>query len=523
MLPDACKKGSNPLKVGKMKYDAVIVPALETIRSTTVERLTDFAAEGGRVIFMGDCPSYVDCGDNASVKKLYEISEKVSFEKNAIVSALESNRKLEIRGQNGAYKDNYLYQLRTDGSAKWLFVANAVKESEHESWWGNVGMDTRPADKLYFKIKGKYTPKLYDTITGEIKDISFKVENGYTTFTIDAYLYDSFLFKLERYTVKSFDVPKKQYKTIAKLDRFNKVRYERKEPNVLLLDIAEWKVDSDTEYQPAEEMRRLDKLARARAGIPPKSGKQPWCLPPEIAEHTVTQKFTFSSEIEIENACFACEDMDVTEIFLDGVAVEKNVCGYYTDECIEKTLLPVIGKGKHELVITKPLAPRTYNENCFLLGEFNVKLEGLDYTLVAPTTEIGFGSVTSQGMPFYGGNVKYYINVDVKEDGASLRIRAPFYRGALVSASVDGKCVGKIVYNPYTVIAENVGKGTHTVELTLFGNRHNSFGALHNCDRKLRWFGPSAWFSTGDAFSYEHQIKEMGILASPTVEIIKNI
>lgn len=522
MFPDACKKVEKPIRVGKMKYDVIVVPALETIRSTTVERLDAFVKAGGRVIFMGECPTYVDCGDNTAVKSLYEAAEKVPFDKNAIITALEANRKIEIRGQNGGYSEGYLYQMRADGNAKWLFVAKGAKIVE-QNWWGGDNKDVYPTKKLYFKLNGKYTPKLYDTLTGEIKDISFTVENGCTKFTLNADLYDSFLFKLEKYTVKSLDVPTESYKAIARADKFGKVRYEREEPNVVLFDLAEWKWDNETEYQPLEEMRRLDKLVRAKAGIPPKSGKQPWCLPPEVAEHTVTLRFTFNSEINLKGAEFACEDMDVTEIFLDGKKIEKKLNGYFTDASIGRTILPEIGVGKHCIEITRPLAPRTYNENCFLLGDFNVRLEGLESTVVAPTKEIGFGSVTSQGMPFYGGNVKYYIDVDVPEDGCGLKIHSSFYRGALISAAVDGECVGKIVYNPYTVMANDVKKGKHTVELTLFGNRHNSFGALHNCDRSFRWFGPGAWYTTGDSFSYEHQIKEMGILSSPVIETIKTI
>ena len=521
MFPDACKNVDNPIKVGKMKYDVIVVPALETIRGTTVERLAKFIEAGGRVIFMGDCPKYVDCGDNTAVKELYAAAEYVPFERNAIVNALEKNRKLEIRKRNGGYADNYIYSMRIDGANKWLFVANAIKEDTKEYYRGGLGKDTCPAERLYFKIKGKYTPKLYDTVNGVVKDIAFTVENGYTTFTLNAYMYDSFLFKLEKYTVKSLSVSSEKYTSVSRVDRFGKVRYEREEPNVLLFDLAEWKWDDETEYQPLEEMRRLDRLVRAKAGIPPKSGKQPWCLPPETPEHTVTLRFTFNSEIEVKGAEFACEDMDATDIYLDGKKIEKKISGYFTDESIEKTLLPDIGVGKHTIETVKPLAPRTYNENCFLLGDFNVKLEGLESTIVAPTKEIGFGNVTSQGMPFYGGNIKYYIDVDVPEDGCGLKIHSSFYRGALISAALDGECVGKIVYNPYTVIAKDVKKGKHTVELTLFGNRHNSFGALHNCDRKLLWFGPGAWYAEGDAFSYEYQIKEMGILASPVIEIIK--
>ncbi len=525
MLPDACKKASNPLKVGKMKYDVVVVPGLETIRSTTVERLSDFKAAGGRVIFMGECPAYVDLDDNAEVKALYESCERVEYEKDAIVSALEPNRTLEIRGQRGGYKDNYLYQLRQDGSTKWLFVANAVKpETRLNNFRGFISPDAFPAEKLYFKIKGRYTPTLYDTVNGCVKEISFEVKQGYTAFTLDAYLYDSFLIRLDKYTVSKKTVaPAPTLSVIKRADRFVKVDYEREEPNVLLFDLAEWKWDNEENYQELEEMRRLDRLVRKKAGIAPKSGKQPWCLPEEKPCHSVTMRFTFNSEIELASSEFACEDMDTTEIFLDGEKIEKRITGYFTDESIEKTAMPKIGVGRHFIEIKKPLAPRTYNENCFLLGDFSVRREGLESTVTAPMKKIGFGSVTDQGMPFYGGNLKYRMDIEVPEDGCGVRVHASLYRGGLVSVAIDGECVGKIVYNPYTVLAENVNKGKHTLELTVFGNRHNSFGALHNCDSGRRWYGPDVFVTNGDAFSYEHRLKEFGILSSPTVEIVKKI
>jgi hypothetical protein len=51
-LPDFCLKGGNPLAVGNMAYEAVVVPACETLRSTTLERLEAFADAGGKLIFM---------------------------------------------------------------------------------------------------------------------------------------------------------------------------------------------------------------------------------------------------------------------------------------------------------------------------------------------------------------------------------------------------------------------------------------------------------------------------------------
>lgn len=112
--------------------------------------------------------------------------------------------------------------------------------------------------------------------------------------------------------------------------------------------------------------------------------------------------------------------------------------------------------------------------------------------------------------------------VYLKEMGfGGLRIHAPHYKGALISASIDGECVGKIVYQPYSLVVDGIGEGDHTIELTLFGNRHNSFGALHNCDDNFCWYGPFAWITQGDSFSYEYNLKDTGILRSPEITFLK--
>ena len=56
-LPSFCEKGGNPLKVGKMAYDTIIVPPVLTLRSSTVQLLSAFVKEGGKLFFLGSCPA----------------------------------------------------------------------------------------------------------------------------------------------------------------------------------------------------------------------------------------------------------------------------------------------------------------------------------------------------------------------------------------------------------------------------------------------------------------------------------
>ena len=132
--------------------------------------------------------------------------------------------------------------------------------------------------------------------------------------------------------------------------------------------------------------------------------------------------------------------------------------------------------------------------------------------------KIGFSDITSQGMPFYGGNVIYKTEIDVPD--SNLKIRINRYRGALVKVYFDGKESGNIVYPPYTLKIENVSQGKHVVEFKVFGNRVNTFGPIHN-STKNKWTGPTSWYTNDYEWSYEYEPKPMGIISSPVIEVYR--
>ena len=109
-------------------------------------------------------------------------------------------------------------------------------------------------------------------------------------------------------------------------------------------------------------------------------------------------------------------------------------------------------------------------------------------TIIAPTETIGFSSITNQGMPFYGGNITYIMELETTKC-CCISIKASNYRGAAIKAAIDGKSAGIIAYAPYKVMAENIKPGKHKIELTLYGNRYNTFAALHNTNTANRWYG----------------------------------
>lgn len=142
---------------------------------------------------------------------------------------------------------------------------------------------------------------------------------------------------------------------------------------------------------------------------------------------------------------------------------------------------------------------------------------GCEKTLSRSKERIGFGDIVSQGMPFYGGNITYTEKIAVSES-CILCVNIANYKGALTKVSIDGEEVGNVVFAPYDLYVENISAGEHTIQFTLFGNRHNTFGGLHNCGISV-YYGQGYWYSTDNSWSYEYNLKPTGILKSPVITL----
>ena len=89
----------------------------------------------------------------------------------------------------------------------------------------------------------------------------------------------------------------------------------------------------------------------------------------------------------------------------------------------------------------------------------------------------------------------------------------------MIAVALDGNRKGRIVLPPYKLEIKGVEKGKHTITLTLFGNRNNSFGALHLVKEDEHWYGPGTWRTEGDNWCYEYKTKAFGIIKSPVIRI----
>ncbi len=492
LLPGQYESSSDGrLHVGKMSYSAVVVPACETLRSTTVKALSEFRKKGGRLIFMGDCPSYIDAAQDEEgiLRRLYDDSAVIPYEKEPLVRALENERKTEIEGA-----DNIFCRMREDTDCRWLFAAHGTKPE-------NKDIPNRQC--VTFKIKGLYKPVLYDTMSGDIKDMPYSMdeENKMTYIKAVMYDYDSLLIKLCKRQVRPYNL-----------------RCTFSEPNVFLMDTAEYAFD-DGGYSAEEEILRIDNKFREYLGWPERQGyyAQPWTVPEEKPSHILRLRMRFESDICVRGALLAAEHADMLTVRLNG-----NICrhpeeyGYFTDEAILTLPLPEIREGVNVLEIELPFGKRLGAEWFYILGDFGVSLNGRTKRITHKADEMRFGSLTEMKMPFYGANVTYEMDFTL-ESPSDISVRLPAYRGALVKLSIDGSEAGMLTFSPYKLRVTGLEAGRHTAAFELFGNRYNSFGALHNADTGNKWIDAMAWRTQGDKWTYDYMVRQLGILGEPEI------
>ena len=533
LLPDLCREGSNPLNVGKMNYDCIIVPVMKTMRSTTLERLKAFSDQGGKVIVLGKAPELVDALPSDKATEIAKNWDNIDVDYISLIDKLEPFRFVNIFNKNqGVRASNIVHQVRNDGNDKWLFFCHAQDRANSVEY-----ALAYSRENMRVTLNGRYDITEYNTLTGEIYTPKYEIKDGKTIIDYTMFSEDSFLLKLspakEDKTV-SGNAPEKVmpldcnsalYKNPADKNYIklkDMVDYSLDEPNSILLDMCQYSFDGE-EYLPLEDSIRIADIGRERFYFEHKNQTtiQPWVpVPDDIKDdkgHIVKRKFTFFSNITLENTDLALEEADKATIWVNGEKLNKEFNGWYVDKCIKKVKLPTLNPGKIEIEIEIPFFLRSRTEWCYVLGDFGVNVTGKFVTAVDRAKKLAFGDAVNQTLPFYTGNIIYHTGyTEVKTAKRTLQISD--FGGALARVAVDGKDIGVVAISPYCIDLGEMEKGWHNIDITVFGTRFNNFGPVHNNFKNYTDWGPDSW-QTYDSpmWTDAYRLRPTGILNNPTV------
>ncbi len=492
----------NGLHVGDMIYRTLIIPDMETIRSSTLDVLKQFKMRGGRVIFTGKVPEMVDylssnqallfadgCEHTDSLPSLYEKLQTGMY-------ILESN---------GRPAEHLLYQRRMDGDAEWLFLCQGYQRKT----------EIETPEQYSIVINGYYTVTLFDPQTSETRTIPAQYAKGSTIISWTAFAEDSLLLKLQAGQADIVLAARASYSVCKTLFQPDSITFS--EPNMLLLDYGRAKVDGGMILEKMEILK-LDNVLRRELGFKPRYGSmmQPYALE-EKEKHALSLYYEVYSETEVP-CQLALEHPEKCHILWNDHDLLIRDIGYYVDKAIRRIALPNLKKGKNTLCLSLPYNQKTNLENMYLLGDFDVAVHPAGESLILPRTTKSIGDLACQGMPFWSGEATYSFSFDIEED-AQYSIQVPLFCAAVLTVRLDGRPMGQIAFAPHRLCLGWVKTGRHTLELTAFIGRHNGFGYLHNSNASFRWFGPDAWRTTGDEWTDDYRIKRNGIMSGVIVEL----
>ncbi len=514
---------------GAMTYNVILVPSSINLRKATFEKLVRFKESGGTVLFVGDLPEYVDCEKSRELSELVAASERITLSKEAILSRLDEWREISFHESGERRAHNLLYQMREEGDHRWLFIAQAYKGMEgrqDEIWYRRARHGTQ---NIRITLKGRWKLLKYDTVTGEIFRMRVELQKDRTVLYYGLYGNESLLLELipedgdesaaygQHFPEYEGDPLKSGFRCFLP----DPCGYKMSEPNVLLLDKFEYSLDGE-EFNVKTEMLRLDNHIRSRLGLPRRleSLAQPYVrIKEEIRDHKVTLRTGFLSDIEVTDAYLALEEAEYTEAYLNGERISMEPQGYYVDPAIKKVKLPKIVKGKNELCLTVDYGDVTNLEWMYVLGDFGVRLTGAEAGITEKPEKLYWGDYTSQGFPFYTGNMTYTVPLPEGVDGGEKLIQVPYYSGAAVKVSVNGGEESMMAYLPYKCRLKGLREEGNVLELTCLGNRYNGFGQLHLIGDDLYWLGPNSWRTDGTMWADTYQLKPMGILTAPMISV----
>lgn len=507
------------LQIGRMKYRAVLVPQLLTLRRSTLGLLEQFSQLGGQVVFIGKPPGLVDALDSNEASD-FARDKTVPFDSEAVAAALEDKaRSVSIRDDAGNEATDILCQLRRIGNDLTLFLVNNSRECAHDSL--RVRIDAVPDSDSHVQR--------WDPVTGERLAYPGRVTAGAVEFDVDLPRSGSALFVVAGCNEVLPAWHRLQPAGPAlKLDP-GKWEFALDDHNVLVLDRPDCHATADgmkAFRRRKMEILELDNELHDYLDIPHRGGAmvQPWVdrdqpLGP-TAETTLTYSFNVRS-LPTMPVLLAVEQPERWAIELNGRPLTTTmITGWWVDPAIKTiTIDPAqFRRGRNTVSLKGQFDRLTDLEIVYLLGQFGVRVDGGKAAMTRLPARLTLGSWLPQGLPFYAGGVVYRTTFrHQKTDGRRYLLKLPSCNATVMEMSLNNAEPVIIAFPDFELdITEQLQDGRNAIAIKLISSRRNAFGPLHMIEDEPYGVGPGTYRPVcpqQDAF----KLVEYGMLEPPVI------
>ena len=512
--------GSAVLRVGQAVYRTVIVSGMRTMRPTTLALLKEFVAAGGKVIFAGDAPDYVDAqkSDLPAQLAMEDGCIKVDFVEDEVVNAVRSFVSCDIVISS----NKILSQARYDEENASVYVAMINKDRKEAVCDITLSVDV--ATLPFYSANADVVVEQWDLATGVRYKVPYAIDNGVLTVDFDMYAAgDKFLVFTTASAEHEALSERKQKIQVADVtvdvDDTLEFDYKLSEQNVCVLDMCQGKFDGQIF---TGEALKVDRMIRKQIGIENRGGEmlQPWFTKLNCKDvyGPVELEYEFYCDIVPQGVVYlAAERPENFEYSINGIKLEnKDSKDFWIDVAFKKLYIPegAIKVGRNVVTAKVDFMRSTNIESLYLVGDFGVHLDGTKRTLTALPGKVGLKNIVNYDLPFYSGKITYVIPCDVikaaKADAKMIKING--FCGSLLkvggSKSDESIVIG---WDPYEAdISKFLDRG-EDIELTLVCSRRNTYGPLHLVPALQGAYGPGHWVTGGDNWSDDYVLIDSGV------------
>ncbi len=503
--------------VGKAAYREVLIPAVETLRGSTLALLEAFAQAGGKVSYLGSIPRYCSGRVDTEGRNIRAYEKFAPWNLDAAAKRL---RPISVRDESGECKSILARVSRHADNKTSVFLVNlgcvpTADDVMLAPWLDERKLTVENAQIHWAEKPGMVVAEL-DLLSGIFTAQDAYYENGEYVFSASFPTRSSRLFVLA--APGALDARPAESPVSAVPLNSELIEVQCSEPNVLVLDHA--RLRADGEDMGDGYVLALDDLLRQKLGGTLRSGAmlQPWKRKADPSAPAVTVELTY------EFCCEKCpqgmlelvgENAEGMEISCNGIPGSHYSERYWVDPALRCVALPanLLKCGKNEITLRFKFGLSSHGlEAIYLRGNFGVRPEA---TLTAPEKQLNIGSVTTQRMPYYSGNLEYELRFELN---APLRVHChvPAWAGTHLEAAFDDGAWLPRLGEPWDFASNTVlAPGTHTVRIKVYGSRRNAFGPFY-CKTRPPWIGP---FEFTEDIPGTKQVVELGLLAKPELSV----
>ena len=473
------------LQVGAASYSTVIVSNLVTIRKSTLKFLKQFALAGGKVV-MCKQPTHID----GVVAKINDENFTLVEDISTAVQLAKNNIGVKVDHPKGV-----IAQIRKVGDDYFAALINSERGTKVD----NV--------EIHFNIP--FNVEEWNLRNGNITGCDFEKDGEGVTVKTSFEKYGERVFRLTEGSVASI----KAEKIATEIKLPSALTYKLSEPNVLVLDVAKYYVNG--EYEGIDEILKIDRALRKKFGLEFRGGTmiQPWFKEKFYGESNdkticrLTLEYTFNVQsLPDGDVMLALETPEKFNIKLNDAAISQQICGTYIDNSIFRICLPkgLIKVGQNTLCLECDFSDCLNLEASYLLGQFGVNIDKYTCTLTKLPQKLDNRPLYEQGLPFYGGKIKFFTGIK----SGSCKLKFPQIRGTYYEADFgDEKEI--ISFAPYESEKRMI---TEELTFTLCLTRRNTFGPLHFVDtEEKQWCGPRDFITEGEKFTLDYVFIDEGI------------